>query len=536
MNKPAFDPSKPFEAADKPSFDPSQPIETVDIPTVSPTESALRGAGQGASFGFGDELVGGIRGAEQKLLDAAEGNKQGKSLVETYREYRDEDRAKNKAAATENPKAFTSGELGGGLTSMLVPGLGEANVAKMAALGGLQGLGNSQADVTQGDIGGAARDTAIGSGIGGAAGAIIPPVVGGATKALGGMTDPEMWQNLAQKYGAKALGFTKRLINTPQKMNAAKDVAQTMLDNGVITPLSSAQDMSDSVQGLISKSGKAIGDFLKARGNGFDTQSAVDALNALKPRDSSGNRLMGGAYDKVSGLIDNAIDTVRAHGDVIPFEEANKLKGFLQSLTNWNSSQAEAEVGRGIAGAMRGAVDTSLENQASSNILGNSYPAGNSPTQSMSEVENFMNNKKIYGASQTAQDALANRLSSEAGNKNFGLTDTILGAAGGAAEMVSGHLPIATSAAMGIKKTAERYGNQTLAVGANKMASISEKLPKILQTAPQMLGKYAPILQSAAAQGTRALAVRHFLMMQNDPNYQITIHNISEGQNDIHQP
>ncbi len=52
-----------------------------------------------------------------------------------------------------------------------------------------------------------------------------------------------------------------------------------------------------------------------------------------------------------------------------------------------------------------------------------------------------------------------------------------------------------------------------------------------LKNNPTQLGKYAPILQKASAQGARQLGISHFLLMQNDPQYQTIIHGLSSTEN-----
>lgn len=119
------------------------------------TESGLRGLAQGASFGFADELTG--------LLESALTDK-------SYEQARDESRANYKAAEEANPKTYLGGQIGGAVGTALVPGLQGAGVAKLAAMGAAQGLGSSEADLLEGDLAGAAKDTAIGGTLGAATG------------------------------------------------------------------------------------------------------------------------------------------------------------------------------------------------------------------------------------------------------------------------------------------------------------------------------------------------------------------------------
>lgn len=56
-------------------------------------------------------------------------------------------------------------------------------------------------------------------------------------------------------------------------------------------------------------------------------------------------------------------------------------------------------------------------------------------------------------------------------------------------------------------------GQRTLALGLNNIG-------KILESTPEVLGKFAPILQKAAERGGNSLAATHFLLQQTQPEYQ----------------
>jgi hypothetical protein len=168
----------------------------------STLEAVGRGALEGGTFGFADEIAG--------ALGAAFGNKKG-TLGERYRQERDESRAKFEAARAAHPLAYLGGELGGGLVGAVgggeiagaagkALGLGAeavegAQAAKTtgqlvakgigtgAVYGAAQGLGDSNADLTKGDFHNAIADTLTGAAAGGVAGGILEPV---ATKLLEG--------------------------------------------------------------------------------------------------------------------------------------------------------------------------------------------------------------------------------------------------------------------------------------------------------------------------------------------------------------
>lgn len=134
---------------------------------ISKLESGLRGAAQGATLGFADELA----GAGEAAGDVIKHPSDFSNLIELYKKHRDESRANFEAAKKTNPKTYMAGELGGGAAAMLTPGLGALEgVGGAAALGAAAGLGTSNADLTQGDVGTAAQDVAKGAALGGVGG------------------------------------------------------------------------------------------------------------------------------------------------------------------------------------------------------------------------------------------------------------------------------------------------------------------------------------------------------------------------------
>ena len=155
-------------------------------------ESFGRGAAQGASLGFADELTGAGSVAGSAMGDAALASirargyevpsaQEMRAVTPGYEQARDASREKYAAAQAENPMMSLLGELIGGLAT------GGAGGAKAAAgvglkqalprlaglgagLGGAAGAGYSEAE-TAPEV---AKDAAMGAGIGGAAGLVLP--------------------------------------------------------------------------------------------------------------------------------------------------------------------------------------------------------------------------------------------------------------------------------------------------------------------------------------------------------------------------
>lgn len=137
-------------------------------PQPSKLESTLRGVAQGATFGFADELAG--------VAELIAGG--------SYAQGRDESRAAFAAAEKANPRTYLGGEVGGGILSTFVPGLGWLNAGKTAvaglatgaAAGAATGLGRSTADTVTGQALDVAKGAAVGGVLGGAIGGVLQAV------------------------------------------------------------------------------------------------------------------------------------------------------------------------------------------------------------------------------------------------------------------------------------------------------------------------------------------------------------------------
>lgn len=149
---------------------PKQVAANASIP-----EAIGSGAIQGATLGFSDELEGVARRAKDVLL-----GRTGK----TYSEYRNESRALDAGTREAHPVAYGAGEVGGGMATMLIPGLGAVGATKgagaaavqAAKVGAVAGAGNSDADLANGEVGKFAKDVGTS--------AVASGVIGGATSKL----------------------------------------------------------------------------------------------------------------------------------------------------------------------------------------------------------------------------------------------------------------------------------------------------------------------------------------------------------------
>lgn len=305
-------------------------------------------------------------------------------------------------------------------------------------------------------------------------------------------------RGVAQEAGSRALGFSKGVMRKLNMVPAdARQVAQTMLDNGTIKAFRTTEDLLSGTEDLKRSVGKNIGDFLESRNYSFDARKAIDEIESLRPE------FKGGAYDVEHAKIDRAIATIKAHKkDLMNFDEANDLKGTLQGLANYASNKDATILDKQIAAKFRSAVDDALENPRK--LTPQQIRRGE--VQAVPEdAQEFLSNKKVYGATKKAETALEDKVRM-AGNRKLGLTDFIL-AGGGVAEGALGNPIIALKTALAIaaKKGIEKYGWSTTSAFANGLASVA--------------GRYAPVLLSAASKGSQALTAAHTMLYDKSPGY-----------------
>lgn len=155
--------------------------------------SAIAGLGDAATFGFGDEIYGGLN-------YLAKGGKEG-----SYAEGRDAVRKGMREAQEVNPGSFLTGQVAGGVGTALIPGgaaiKGAGLLTKMARAGlvgavegGAYGAGSADGDLQDRALG-AAKGAGVG-GLLGAAGPAIGAGIGRFTGKLPNVRTSEEWQGV----------------------------------------------------------------------------------------------------------------------------------------------------------------------------------------------------------------------------------------------------------------------------------------------------------------------------------------------------
>jgi hypothetical protein len=521
-------------------------------PMVPEGESFLRGAAQGATFGFSDELVGLGKGALGKIQGEGDfGNLYGK--------YRDEARLRDKEAQLDNPKAYLGGNVTGGVATSLIPGVGLAkgastlaNLGTAAKLGAYIGAGTSEADVlkasesyeglkTEGaqfakDVG---KGAAIGAATQGAA-----TVVGKGLTAL----KPSELNKLADVKTLKAAGYMGPQLKHMSEAEK-KAVAGVLSEKGIVRAFDSLDDVAKKAGGAKEEAGVEIGKALTA------VDDLVSQAKNLVDNGKIGNAMPQVAKDNLKAQIDKQFQFnmgrigSRIKAELIEpnadnpllkaeikklstiaddfagfgprtLKAGNVVKGTQGKVTNFDSDTLPQAFKKEVYDIIKTELDDVVAKtgtleaavaKAKGTFIGDLNAAG----RNKSAAEAYQAAKKAYGALKETEEVARNRLGQTQGNREISLTDYI---AGGAALTAGG--PAGAVAIGGLNKLARQYGDSVMAASARKAAEIIAK-------APERLGKFAGILEKAAGKGAPSLDATHVALMK-DPDYRAILENFEK--------
>lgn len=339
-------------------------------------DAAFEGIAQGASLGFGDELT----AATGRLGDLVTG-KEGPS----YTERRDAIRAYMNRARSDHPWAFGGGELAGGTAvTAAIPGLGPAAGAGWrgvalagAKQGAVSGVGNSNADLTKGEVLPLARDAAVSAGanalIGGAIGKVIRKAPERVDDRLlrnisrgeaGGAAKDKLYKNLVAKAGDEVSELNDTLSRFP-------GVKQALATSSAANPTKAARVATAVVKDI----GERLDPIYEAIDKGPAVPKAVDLQNALI-------ELRQGLVSAGKTAQADAVETFERHiakhfgdGDAvldaatIPASSLRNMKRTVGEVAFKDLSAASTPDAVQAKRAIYGALDDAI-NQAGANTPG----------------------------------------------------------------------------------------------------------------------------------------------------------------------
>jgi hypothetical protein len=483
-------------------------------------DAFVRGAAQGASLGFADELTAAVGAAKDAITSPVD-------YGIAYEGWKSAIRRKDKEASDDQPLAYGAGTVTGGVGTAFIPGMAGTGVAKAAGMGAASGAGFSEADPTKSydDLKDFAGDVALGGALGGvgqAASNKLLPLLG---KAAGKV--PEKLSGMAERQAFKAAaGTQEKAYDEAVRKGIVNRVGRDLLDDGIVTFGANARGIAERADAARGAVGSEIDDLLRsiddkglplADGSNIATKVREYAAKIDAPNTRSTFDMLAKQADEFESMgrmplteaqrLKNSYkwDPRDPQTMAIGKEASNELKRILgDELEDGVRVSARVRPARAAEELATGSGPTQITEIPGSAVLKEATSADDALTR-------YLGLKEKYGSMATAKKAAEKLANRQEKNRLFSLTDYLAGGIGGG---LAGMNPAAAGAAAVGNKVLRERGPASLAVGLDKVS-------KILSSAPDALGKYASVLKKAAERGS--LGVTHAILMQQDPEYQALV-------------
>ncbi|MBK7497361.1 MAG: hypothetical protein IPI28_18900 [Candidatus Omnitrophica bacterium] len=475
-----------------------------DPAVIGKGKSFIRGAGQGASLGFGDE-AGGVGSAFSELLTTKEEDET-RPLMErlkaAYQSGRDDERGLNEDARKANPKTFLGGQIfGGALPAAATAGsatVASAPVTTAAAMGGVQGLGDSSADLTEGNVKGAAIDTAWGT-------------ISAATLAALFKVAPKLASKLrdsAEKMAEKATGATRVAADKFKPGTGAR-----LLDEDLVTFGQSPAGLAERLQAEMSKAGGNIDEAILAMEKNGITISKQDVANKLFER-ADKLRSDPAQAPIVKKLEQYVYDILESDGTKMSPSAAENTKRGYQALANYTDPEKTL--------ATKHAAKTFQEE-----VEGAAKTAGSGIS------DQFKKGKEAWGFWAPVEEAASNRAKQLTQSPVGGFLDVTAAAAGAISGGGGAAVPAAiarrtlmprASSSMAVTENMLSKGARAVGKTPQPVSNVISRVPEMVRAQSQNInipemGKFAPHLEKAKERGPHALAVTDYVLSQSNPEY-----------------
>jgi hypothetical protein len=480
----------------------------------------MRGASQGASLSFADEIgglaagAGSLFGSARDALTGFNGGDEGaiEAAKRVYTEGRDDERAKLDAARERSPLAVPLGQITGGV---LIPGGAASQAASMPvkmAVGGLAGAG-SAALAQAGD----AKEMADVPG----AVASLPTLAGGVVGALVPGAGPAL--SVLRKKGGEALAKVgsradelrvltpssaqSATIAGPAILREANNVpggvpalAETLRKTGISKGITTSTGIAKRAAEVEAKSGAAIGKFIDdaTDAGGFVDVNALTARLRAKAAEAVGG---GRGVSEVASKEAEALSTLADRfAELFPggVAKPDAMKQASIALADDAAGAFAARAAdRTIAGRGRALIEGRRATEAG---IGDTIDGLGLPGD-------YQAAKTSFQAARLARESAESALG-RADKRNFlSLTDAPLVAAG----------PGGAALAMGRKVVGPLMASAK-ATGAEMARTLSERLAANPGSSAT-LGPAAARLAGAAVRGAAAVEAEHEALLTEDPEY-----------------
>lgn len=368
----------------------ASPNDFIDEPAAPPTrdvgmgESALRGAGQGLTLNYSDELLGLGKALFSDIKDTIKGKDTRGTFAQHYKAERDAERQANNEAREANPWTYGLSELGGGVASSVIPGLGIAKGAKGAALalqagklGGIAGFGATEAETLPEQL----KDAGKSAVLSGATAGVMDRLLGGAPKRaaqrlVGDITDgvpATMRDRVVGKLGAKGATEANDFNGEVVQIMREKPIKAAGKDpNRLITAVDEALDETMApIDAIFARAGRTT--------NGIKVHDVQKTMHEVV-QDLEANPGTRGLGRAVKTQMDDVFEswvrpnTTEGEGFVMgdPTVTANQVRKFASAVGDnafFGSPGVPPKAGKEVAqrvwGKLKDLIDTNVDEAAS---------------------------------------------------------------------------------------------------------------------------------------------------------------------------
>jgi len=495
-------------------------------PTIG--ETAMRMGSQGLTRGHADEMTAGV-GALYDTAQAGLGLRGDIDLSDAYETRLKPIRKADEAAREANPKTAFVTELAGGLAPALVAGPaalagGTARGVGLAMLGGAAtGSGYSEAD----NLGDYAKDVGLGAGLGAAGYGVAKAggkAIGGGIDAVGDKAS-SMKDEIAewltkkadQQYAKTVTGHSKKALKELSRRSGGIEAfGRDARNEGLVK-------FGDTVDNVAERAGAKLEEAKGLLNSAYSQADSIDgqAVDPLKIRD----RILQIAADNDVAANQKAVDELLKHAEY--FERLGASKGGI-SLSEALKQKSGYKFTPNDPSAILS--NKELQNKLKSAVGSEMVDAaeGLSARPGAEAVaDQLKEGNRLYGIAKPAVKAAEDRKVGNLANNMLSPSDKGVGLGyllSQGADAVTSPVKMVTGLALGA-------ANNQIRTRSSSMAAVTaDKVAELLKSAPEALGPYAKMLQSAQEKGARSLGVTHEILMKNDPDYAKAIQRNFGGQ------
>lgn len=423
------------------------------------------------------------------------------------------------AGKAQHPIAYGTGAVAGAVAPLAIPGVGEAlegaPIASGAALGALNAAGNT--DIAQHPEE-AATKAVEGAGTGALLGKILPT----------GSQAAEDLEGLANQKAVQSLGLKPGVLGIPKEEleDLGNFAHETGLVNGNLEQrVGQAADLKQQV-------GQQIGDIGAAA---MPLKDATPFINELHDKIQESSDIFGAGANPEAPLYQAGVDKLSKPG--LTFDELQKMKTAIGQRAFDGNGEVKNDAAANLYGVYKDAMKSIIQDSPAE------YQDAMEQYSKLSDIHSALKNqwqKEQAAGTQARGFGMVGKLAGMIEGNNPAIntaTAATLGAMGHPMMAVGALTPMLGNP--GALSDLARTGAAELpkVAGAAKLAttdSVTSYLLHALTTNPQKLGPYAkPLLRAAQTGGSQGLAVQHFLLSQQYPEYNRMVS--EEGQNDEHR-